>query len=103
MMPGREYHFPTENQRLFDLARRADFPGCGETLVAPAAFIAFYKLAMQRNANGKQDNDDLERLRDLGLLKPDSPDVGEVLGILTGNDPALRSLFHSKLVGLGAH
>jgi hypothetical protein len=100
LMGGCDFRYPTENQRLFELARRADIQGCGEVLVAPAALIAFYKIAMQRNINGKQDNHDLVRLAELGLLAPEREDVQEVLDILTQGNHVLKVKVEEHLRGL---
>lgn len=86
ILPGIEYRFPTDNGKVYELARTLHLPDIGEVTVASPGFIAFYKLTMMRDTNGKQDTSDINRLRRLGLLR--DPYSKEMMRLLCDGVPA---------------
>lgn len=68
--PSVHYKYPSTDKML-RFAKQIEHPLLNGTVtLAHPGFVAFYKLMLARNTEGKQDNADLIRLKKLGLLDP---------------------------------
>ncbi|MEM3839015.1 MAG: hypothetical protein QXF01_00325 [Candidatus Micrarchaeaceae archaeon] len=64
--------------------------------VANPGYIAFYKLMLNRNQDGKQDNLDLIRLKRMGLLS-NSPELHNVIDTMCMGDKELAYILKRKI------
>ncbi|MCL5419994.1 MAG: hypothetical protein M1354_03925 [Candidatus Marsarchaeota archaeon] len=62
----------------------------GGFMAAHPGFIAFYKLMLGRNSDGKQDTEDLKRLKRMQMLGQ-SPELSEVISIMCHNGKELKN------------
>lgn len=87
--PSHDYIYPPTDKMLEHSLRISNPLIDGENIqVAHPGFIAFYKLMLARNTEGKQDTDDLVRLKAMGMLEP-SKNLGEVLQVMCHSDVKL--------------
>lgn len=92
---GVKYQFPIDNRALFDYASWV-VVGDQKVKITHPAFALFYKLTMNRNGdnsqhpnNPKQDDDDIIRMAQLGLIDFDDPGFKEVMKTMTYGDKEL--------------
>jgi hypothetical protein len=89
--PSVRYKYPSADTMLYQ-AKTYEHPLIqGKTKVAHPGFIAFYKLMLYRDLNGKQDTEDVRRLKALGLLNS-SDELHEVLETMCHKD---RTIFNA--------
>lgn len=86
--PSAEYRYPLA-ETLLAQAKTYRHPLInGEIKVAHPGFIAFYKLMLYRDSNGKQDTADIRRLKALGALER-SEELDTVLATMCHGDARL--------------
>jgi len=86
--PSLHYEYPPTDV-LLPFAKRITHPLLdGPVMLAHPGFVAYYKLMLSRNTDGKQDGKDLTRLKRLGLLEP-SDELREVIDIMCHSDADL--------------
>ena len=83
--PSMRYKYPLADTMLSQAKTYTHQLIYGEIKVAHPGFIAFYKLMLYRDLNGKQDTADIRRLKALGVLG-DSKELNEVLSTMCHQD-----------------
>ncbi len=98
--PNEDYVYPS-TKILLPHARLLHNPLIsGEVKVAHPAFITFYKAMLSRNTNGKQDFDDIKRLKDMGELDPSEEMSNNVFSIMCHHNSSLINALRAAVAEL---
>ena len=90
--PAKEYRYPPAD-RLFASAIPMEHPLLEhDVMLAHPGFIAFYKTMLARDRDGKQDTDDIRRLKAMCLLDPSEELTGVMRTMCHGDEELIGQI-----------